>query len=100
VRVRNELQNGIEHSESGAQNGNKNDFALQLKTGCGRERRADGNFFDGEIARGFVKHERGDFTEQPAKFLRLGLRVAQAREIVLHERMRDDRDALHFIILI
>ena len=55
------------------------------------------DFFDGERARRLVKHERGDFTEQAAEFLRLRPLVAQPREVVLHERMRDDGDALHLI---
>ena len=47
------------------------------------------------IARRFVKHERGDFAEQPAEFLRLRPFVAQPGEVVLHQRVRDDGDAFH-----
>jgi hypothetical protein len=49
------------------------------------------------VARRLVKHERGDFAEQAAEFLRLRTLVAQPREVVLHERMGDDGDALHLI---
>ena len=59
----------------------------------------DGSFHghgaDGEVARGFVQHEQSDLAEDAAKFLRARALIAQAGEVVLDERVRDDGDVLH-----
>ncbi len=95
--VRDELQDGIQHAKAGAQNGDEDDFALELQTVRPGERRLYVNLFDGEGAGGLIDHQRGDFTEQAAEFLRLGLLVAQPGEVVLDQRVGDDRDAFHLI---
>ena len=85
----------IQHAQSGAQDGDKDNFTFQLETGRGREWRADGNIFYRKIARRLVNHQRGNFAEEPPEFLRLRPPVAQPGEVVLHERVRDDGDAVH-----
>ena len=50
---------------------------------------------DGEGARGLIKHQRGDLTQHAPEFLRTGPLVAQPRQVVLHQRVRDDGHAFH-----
>ena len=45
ARVRDELQDGIQHAEAGAQHGHEDDFAFELKTARGFERRLDFEIF-------------------------------------------------------
>lgn len=61
--VRYHFQNAGKHSQPGAQHGDEDDFLFQLQAGRLFHRRADGNFFHAERARGFVGHQAGDFTQ-------------------------------------
>ena len=42
-----------------------------------------------------MQHERRHFAEHAAEFLRARALVTQDREVVLHQGVRDDRDAFH-----
>ena len=54
ARVRDELQNGIQHSQSGAQDGHEDNFAFQPESARGFERGPDLERLDAEGARRLV----------------------------------------------
>lgn len=99
ARVGNELQDGIEHAEAGAQNGHEHDFAFELVALRFGERGLHGDGAQAKRARGFVQHERGHFAQAAAEFLRTRALVAQAGEVVLHQGMGDNSYAFHAIRL-
>src|SRR5688500_15818164 len=93
----NQLQNGIQHSQTGTQNGNKHDFALQLATSRALHRSFDVDWFYCEGTGCLIGHECGDFAKHAAKFLRVGALVTQPRKVMLHQWMRDDGYAFQAI---
>src|SRR5689334_2272948 len=88
--MRNQLQNGIEHSKSSAQNRNEDNLALQLRATGPCQRGSDGEGLDGERAGCFIDNQCSYFAQHAAEFLRAGTFITQSGEIMLHQRVLDD----------
>jgi len=95
ARAGNQVENRIEHAKAGAENGHQDYIVAQfVRFGFG-ERGGDGDGARFKRARGFVNHQRGDLGKAAPKVLRFGGLIAQPAKIVLHQRMRDDGDAVN-----
>ena len=95
ARSRNQVENRVEHAKAGAEDGHEDDIAAQFVSLCFGKRSGDGDRACFERARGFVNHQRGDLGKAAPKVLGFGGLIAQPAKVVLHQRMRDDGDAVH-----
>ena len=96
ARMRKQLQNGIQHSQPGAQDRHQDHFAFELGAARLCQRSSDRDSADAERARRLIDHQRSHFAEHAAEFLGAGSFVTQPGEVVLHQRMGDDRHSFPF----
>ena len=94
-RMGHELENRIQHSQAGAQHRHEHNFAPQLIPARARQRRPDRSRLDRKGPGRLVEHQLGDLPQHAPEFLRAGPLVAQQRQVMLDQRVRDDRHAFH-----
>src|SRR5258708_21691885 len=95
ARVGYQLQDGVQHSQTGAQDRNEHDLTAQMRPSGSSKRRLNRNGDDAKGARRLVKHQGGYLTENAPEFLGASPLVAEPGEIMLHQRVRDDSDTFH-----
>jgi hypothetical protein len=62
---------------------------------CPRHRRLDLHLLQRQISGDLVTDQHADLVEQGTKIPRTGMAVAHQAQLVLHQRMIDDGNALH-----
>ena len=92
---RDEREHAVQHADPGAEDRDDGD----LLPGDPRhrhplERRGDLDLLDREVLGHLVGEEHRDLVDELAEELRRSLLVAEQPELVLHQRMVDDGDAL------
>ena len=96
ARRGNQRQRPIHHAESGTQNGHKHQLATrQHLAGHGGDGGFDGGIGQRQITGGFVAQQSGDLRNQLAEFFGAGGFVAQARHLVLNQRMVSNKGIRH-----
>ena len=91
---RDEVEDSVHHAEAGTEDGDDGDLlAGKVLAGALFERRLDLHGLELEVAGGLVALEQRELANEVAELLCAGLLVSQDRELVLHERVVDHREA-------
>ena len=92
ARRRQQLQHGIEHSQSRSQHRHHDDIARHTPAFCFLERRLNDGAFGRQIAQRFGDQKHADAIGNLAELFRLGVDVAKLAERVVNQRMWNEMD--------
>ena len=96
ARGRHQIEHALHEGHAGAQDRREHQLlAGDLRRLHARQRRLDLDIGQRQIARDLVAQQHADLLEELAKRLGRDVLVAQQRQLVLHQRVIDDRDAFH-----
>lgn len=94
ARGRNEAKDSVHHAQAGPQNGHEHKLLSRNSHSVSSlERGFDGAWLEGEVGRGFVRHERRNLVNELLENLRRRVAIAENGELVLHEWMTYDAQA-------
>ena len=90
ARAGDQLEDGVEHPEAGAKNGNDDDIGADAASRRGTDRRVDGDILRRQIARRLGREQHADARRGAAEQFRRRTFVTQRDERVVHEWMVDE----------
>ncbi len=86
-----EAGDSFHHAETRAQNRHQRELlSTHAPAGGSLQGRVDGRRFQGQLTRGLVRDQGGDLVDELLEDFRGRRAVAQQRQLVLHQRVRDD----------